>query len=233
MPILLPRSLLSWLPLCVAGWALCAVSAGALAQAGGNQTFSGIYTCIDAQGRRLTSDRPIMECIDREQRELGRSGTVRRVIPPVQTGAEREAQQAREREAALERERALDALRRDQALLARYPDKAAHEAGRQQALAQTQITLNAAEQRIAELTAQRKTLDDELEFYRNDPSRTPVRLRRSVEDNEREMRTQRSAIVNQQEERKRIHARFDEEARRLQPLWQAAAAGSPPAAADH
>ncbi|OYX12745.1 MAG: DUF4124 domain-containing protein, partial [Acidovorax sp. 32-64-7] len=27
-----------------------------------------IYTCVDRQGRRLTADRPIAECLDREQR---------------------------------------------------------------------------------------------------------------------------------------------------------------------
>ena len=30
----------------------------------------GIYTCTDAKGRKLTSDRPIPECHDREQRVL-------------------------------------------------------------------------------------------------------------------------------------------------------------------
>ena len=30
-----------------------------------------IYSCIDAKGRRLTSDRPIMECLDREQTQYG------------------------------------------------------------------------------------------------------------------------------------------------------------------
>ena len=29
---------------------------------------AAIYTCVDAQGRRITSDRPIAACMDREQR---------------------------------------------------------------------------------------------------------------------------------------------------------------------
>ena len=33
------------------------------------EAVGGIYTCVDATGRRITSDRPIMSCIDREQRE--------------------------------------------------------------------------------------------------------------------------------------------------------------------
>jgi hypothetical protein len=51
----------------------------------------GIYTCVDAKGRRITSDRPIIECIDREQRELSPSGTVRRKIGPSLTAMERAA----------------------------------------------------------------------------------------------------------------------------------------------
>ncbi|WP_432214584.1 DUF4124 domain-containing protein, partial [Salmonella enterica] len=36
----------------------------------------GIYTCVDAKGRKLTADRPILDCIDREQKELNASGQV-------------------------------------------------------------------------------------------------------------------------------------------------------------
>ena len=56
-----------------------------------------IYTCVDKQGRKLTSDRPIPECIDREQRELGPSGTLRRVIGPTLTQQEREALEVQRR----------------------------------------------------------------------------------------------------------------------------------------
>lgn len=47
------------------------LSGGAPAQA----QSSGIYTCIDAQGKRHTADRPIPECLDREQRLLNRDGS--------------------------------------------------------------------------------------------------------------------------------------------------------------
>ncbi len=50
-----------------------------------------IYTCVDAQGRRITADRPILECNDRDQRELNRDGTLRRIVPPPPTAAERAA----------------------------------------------------------------------------------------------------------------------------------------------
>ena len=110
---------------------------------------SSIYTCVDAQGRRLTSDRPIMACNDREQRELNRSGTTKRVVGPTLTAKEREAEEARQREADLDRQRARDAIRRDEALITRYPNQAAHDDGRKKALAQSQTIVDAAKDRIA------------------------------------------------------------------------------------
>ncbi|MFT3778411.1 MAG: DUF4124 domain-containing protein [Ottowia sp.] len=222
MPVSL-RPLLSHLPLVAAALALGAAGTPAGAQAS-KTAASSIYTCVDAQGRRLTSDRPILACLDREQRELSNTGILRRVIPPGMTATEREAREAREREAYVERQRARDTIRRDQALITRYPDKAAHDAGRKEALAQTQAVVDTAERRIAELAAERRTLDDEMEFYRKDPSRAPAKLRRAIESNAQEVEEQRRAIAGQQDERNRIHARFDDEAQRLQPLWQAAAA---------
>lgn len=214
MFVFLSRLSLACLPLCTAGLMLCASGAN-------GQTATSIYTCTDAQGRQLTSDRPILECIDREQRELGSSGVVRRVIPPAITPAERAAREERERQIAVDREREREAMQRDQALFTRYPNKAAHEAGRAQALEQTQVTIHAAEQRIAELTEERKALDDEMEFYRKDPSRAPTRLTLAIRDNTQEMVVQLYTIKGQRDERDRIDARFDDEDKRLQPLWKA------------
>ena len=83
-----PRAPGRWCAL--AACALLWGTTGALAQGSGTPAPAGIYTCIDAHGRRLTSDRPIPACIDREQRELNRDGTVRRIIPPTLTATERE-----------------------------------------------------------------------------------------------------------------------------------------------
>ena len=199
-----------------------AVHAQAPAAPGG-----GIYSCVDAQGRRITADRPIAACIDRPQSELNRSGTTVRVIPPSPTATEREAQQAREREAVLERQRARDALRRDQGLVNRYPNAAAHDADRKKALAQTQSVIDTAQKRIDELQADRKVLDEEMEFYRKDPSRAPGKLRRAIESNAQDVQEQRRAIASQQEEQDRINARYDAEAAHLKTLWAGMSAPPP------
>ena len=199
--------------------ALCCGSAQAQYRQPG-EPIGGIYTCTDAHGRRLNSDRPITECMDREQRELNRSGSTRRVLPPSLSPAEREklAQQQREQRREAERRRSLE--RRDAALIARYPDRQAHEAGREEALLQTTVIVNAAEARISTLQAERKKLDEEMEFYSADPSKAPPQLRRAIEANEQAIAQQQQAIEGQNSERQRINAAFDEEVARLEQLWR-------------
>lgn len=112
------------------GGLLAACAAGASAQ--------GIYTCVDANGRRITSDRPIDACTDREQKELNPSGRVRRTIGPSLTAAERAAQEEQERKAAAEKERLAEQKRIQKTLLARYPTPAAHDAERAKTLQSVQ-----------------------------------------------------------------------------------------------
>ena len=50
---------------------------------------AGIYTCIDDQGRRITSDRPIPSCTAKEQRVLNKDGSLKAVYPPILTVDER------------------------------------------------------------------------------------------------------------------------------------------------
>ena len=87
----------------------------------------GIYVCVDAKGRRITSDRPIPECLDREQRELSSTGATRRVVPASLTAEERERLEAQAQQEAAERAKANEDRRRDRALLSRYPSQRKHD----------------------------------------------------------------------------------------------------------
>ena len=77
-----------------------------------------------------------------------------------------------------------------------------------------------------ELAEQRKTLDSELEFYIKDPSRMPASLRSRWEANAGSIAVQQRFIADQQQEKKRVNQRFDEELAKLQQLWVPA---NPPA----
>lgn len=186
----------------------------------------GIYTCIDAKGRKLTSDRPIRECADREQQLLNPSGTVRAIIPPTLTGPERAAQEAKKRREAEEQARQAEEKRRERALLVRYPNRSTHDKERSEALTQITVVRQAALNRVKELQRQRKELDTELEFYAKDPDKVPPSLKRLLDDNEKSMAVQERFINDQDAEMVRVNARFDEELQRLQQLWAQIAAPS-------
>jgi hypothetical protein len=179
----------------------------------------GIYTCVDSRGRTITADRPIADCVDREQRELSPSGTTRRKLEPTYTAREQAEREERERQAQLQAQRLVEERRRERALLIRFPNAAAHDRERGEALVQIDAVIQAARKRLNELAEERRKIDDELEFYAKDVSKAPDSLRRKVEDNGKSMTVQNRFIADQEDEKKRVNARFDEERARLRPLW--------------
>jgi hypothetical protein len=189
-----------------------------------------IYTCIDAKGRRLTADRPIPDCVDREQTELSPGGLPRRKIGPTLTAAERAAQEEQEKRQQEERARLEEEKRRERALVARFPNREVHDKERGDALALVDSVTAAAQRRAQELQKQRKFLEGEIEFYQLDPSRMPAKLKRQLEEVDTQLAAQKRFIVDQDVEKVRVNARFDEELTRLKVLW-AKQALPPPVAA--
>jgi len=221
----------------VSGWVWAVLLAGAAplgawAQTGpsGASAAAGIYTCVDGQGRKLTSDRPIADCVAREQRVLNRDGSVQRVIPPTLTAEERAERDAAERRAELARAGQADAVRRDRNLVARFPNEAAHRKSREAALDTVRLATKATENRLKELAAERKPLLEEAEFYKG--RQIPLRLKQQLDANDAGVEAQRSAAANQEAELIRINRLHDVELDRLRRLWAGAPAGSlPPVAA--
>jgi len=183
-----------------------------------------VYTCVDAKGRKLTADRPIVDCIDREQKILNPSGTIRAKVGPSLTAKEEADLEAKAKREAEERNRTAEEKRRDRALLTRFPNKSVHDQERADALAQIAVVVKAASNRVDELARQRLTIDEEMEFYKKDPSKAPAYLRRQLEENTQSQAVQRRFIGEQEAEVRRVNARFDDELVRLRQLWAAAAA---------
>ncbi|MDP3626804.1 MAG: DUF4124 domain-containing protein [Hydrogenophaga sp.] len=187
---------------------------------------AAIFTCVDAQGRRITSDRPIAACMDREQRELSPSGSVRRVIPPEPTAEERAALEAK-RKADAERDARLnEEKRRERALLSRYPNEAAHQRERVKALESVDAVEAAIHKRIEELVKLRAGLDEEMAFYAKDPAKAPPLVQRKLKDNKSLLDAQQAALKQQTAERQRVSERFDAELVQLRTLWAQAATPS-------
>lgn len=211
----------------VVAWVALAAGLCSIAQA----QSQGIYSCVDAAGRKITADRPIAECIDRTQRQINPSGTVKRVVGPSLTAQERTAQEQKDKAAAEVRARAAEEKRRDRALLLRYPSRAVHDKERAEALDQIDAVISAASKRTTELVGQRKAIDADFEFYKSDPSRAPASLKRRLEENDSSVAVQKRFIADQDTEKKRVNLRFDEELVKLKQLWTMGGAVSDAAAA--
>ncbi len=200
-------------------------AAPALAQSKG-PSISGIYTCVTQDGRKLTSDRPIPECANREQRLLNTDGSTRRMVPPAMSPEEQAAAEARKRQQDNELALRQDAIRRDRNLLQRYKDEASHQRAREAALDDIRKAMQLSEQRLKDLSAERKPLQEETEFYKG--KRLPFKLQHQLDTNEAAAAAQRESIENQRAEMVRLNRIFDDELGRLRRMW----AGQPPGLPD-
>lgn len=200
------------------------LGAVAILLAGAVDAGAAIYSCVDASGKKLTSDRPIPECVARDQRVLNPDGSLRKVLPPTPTADERADQEARERQLAAERAQLQEAVRRDRHLMGRFPNQAAHDKARNAALDDVRAAVQRSERRLAELAAERKPLLEEAEFYRN--RSLPAKLRQQMESNDTATEALRVLIHNQQAEIVRVTGLYDTELDRLRRLWAGALPGS-------
>jgi hypothetical protein len=204
-------------------WTLPAVAQGGGKPAGPGGP-GGIYSCTDAKGRRYTSDRPVPECQDREQRMLNNDGSVRKVLPPAMTPSERTEADARELQATQLRAAQQEAARRDRMLMLRYPNQAAHDAARNAALDDLRQSIALIERRLATLVEERKPLVQEATSHVKTP--VPLKLRQQINANEAATGAQRDLVQAQQTELVRLTERYDAELATLKRLWGGTAPGS-------
>lgn len=176
-----------------------------------------IYSCVDARGRHLTADRPIMDCLDREQKEYGENGTVKGRLPPSYTAQERAIQDEKIHQVQIAEQRQAEFRRRDRVLLSRYPDAASHQHERAASLARLDDAIAAGERRVVDLAQQRKELEQQAAAAKNVAKSNQVK--RQLDENAENASAQQRLLTAQRDERHRIESRFDDEFARLQVLW--------------
>ena len=183
---------------------------------------ASIFSCTDKNGRRHTSDRPIADCLDQQQRILKPDGSLQTILPAAMSPRERSAVESREREAERVHLADQESVKRDRLLLRRYPNAALHQAARVDALRLVNTSIDATRQRIEALKNDRKPLIAEAARHSDKP--LPGDLKQKLNANEAMRKAQRSLEQNQALEADRINRRYDEEVGRLTPLWK----GLPP-----
>ncbi len=189
-----------------------------LAQAG-----AAIYTCIDSNGRRISSDRPIAECMDREQRVLNPSGTTRQSIGPSLSEAERALQDERRRQEEARRLQSQEERLRQRALLSRYPHAEALARDRTGALAPLEEVIASASARLATLDAERARLEAQRR------QGTSADIIRALEQVSQQRASQERFLNDKRAEKEQVLRRFADMGRQLEALWtqQAASRADP------
>ena len=186
-----------------------------------------IYKCIGADGKAITSDRPMPECQNRNHSELNPDGSLKRIVPPPMTDDERAEAEQRDRDEKVAISNKNDWIRRDRTLLQRYPDEPAHRKARFKALDEFNVSVRNYEARIALLQAERKKLKEDADFYGPPPKQPmPAKLKQLLDANDAGLEAQTGLVQNQQTEITRINAKYDIELVRLKKLWAGAPAGS-------
>jgi hypothetical protein len=177
-----------------------------------------IYRCVGPEGRLVTRDRQMTDCVG-PQYFVNPDGSNSRVVLRPATEEEREEAERKQREAEAAQRATQVQARADLALLRRYPDKAAHDKARQAALDSAHAEIVRSDARIAELMRSRKPLIDETEFYAGKP--LPTKLKTAIDANDAMLAGQRSIRQNQEDEVQRIDKNYDAELAHLTKLWSA------------
>ena len=175
-----------------------------------------IYTCKDANGKTITSDRPLPECQGREGRVLsGQGATVKKIEAPLtpEQIAAREIEDQKKRE---EDERRREQARRDKALLNTYANVDDIESKRQRALAQVEREARESERRISMLERQALENRSEGEFYKK--RQMPSDLKRRLDENEAALKAEKHLFASKKSEVAQVNVKFDEDKKRYMEL---------------
>jgi hypothetical protein len=199
---------------------LCAILLNGPAWAEGIKAY---YSCRDASGHLITSDRPIPECQGRQQDEHNLDGSVRRVIEAPLTPEERKARDAEIKRKQDEEIRVNDQRRFDRALLSSYSSVESIDAAHARARAEPESGIQKANERLATLIDEEKKNNAETEFYAK--HKLPSDLERKIQDNKAAQNYQLSLIARRKSELDRLKARFENERIRFLELTESAPPG--------
>ena len=190
-------------------------AAGASAQDARNPATASIYTCRDASGRTLSSDRPIPECSNRAMRELSPAGHLRREIeaPPTPDQLRQREQAEQRRLQQVEQQRQAEA--RDRALLMTYGNLQSLEASRKRQLADLQRDIGIVETRLSATSKELERAKAELAGVGAQAS--PPAYNRA-EDVSRVLSADAHRLSKLRSEVAQLNERFDDDARRLRTL---------------
>lgn len=161
--------------------------------------------CCDVNGKRVCGDPPPPVCDNRAKIIYLKGGLSKEIEAPLtpEQRAAREAEEARKKE---EARLAAEQARKDRALLDSFTSVKELDAARDRAIADLEKNAEQAKNRLEAALAKQKKLDDEKEFYLKKP--LPAVLKKQIEENEREIATQRQTLEQKERDVAAVLERF-------------------------
>lgn len=179
-----------------------------------------IYTCKDAAGHLLTSDRPIPECANRSMFVRKTLGQNPREIPAPLTPEERrkadEEQEKQKSEMLLEEQQ----KREDQHLLANYKSESDIELARQRSLEFVKEKIRAGNDQIKAIAVMQAEFQSEQQRNAKKSTEQNVDLQRRSGQLSLASKNAQSTVAEYEAERTRINTQFDEILKRYREIVQ-------------
>lgn len=175
-----------------------------------------IYSCKDASGRVITSDRPIQECSDRTMEERSKGGILLREIAPPLTPAQQRQAEADEKKRRQAAEDEREQQRRDRALLTSYSSEKDIEGARSRALGDFNDAVASSNDRLALLYQERTANQHEAAAYKG--QEVPYILQRKIDLNDAAISSEIQGLSERKADIDRINQRFDAELQRFRYL---------------
>ncbi|MQR00528.1 DUF4124 domain-containing protein [Glaciimonas sp. GS1] len=178
-----------------------------------------IYSCKDAGGRTISSDRPMPECDHSDVQLLSKSGIVKGDIPAPLNAEQKRQKQIQD----AKRQAAADAIeqqrQQDRALLARYHNEDDIAISRRYYLALSQDYITRDKGLIEDAKKQLESDRLESEFYKKKKV-LPAALRNSIDEANRAIANAKSSIADHQADAVKINLKFDDMLKRYRELTQ-------------
>ncbi len=180
-------------------WVWMAATAIAVCTASASAQAAQPFRCVDEQGHVTLSDHPCP--------------VVQATAPPAQLPPCPLTPEERRRAERLEGQ-----------FLHRFPDEAGHRAAQLADSQEIAARLRLAQDRLAELARERKTIDDELEFYKGKKP-TPD-LTRRLDASEAKFAALADVFRGDEQDIRNVVARYECERRQFGGLWHGGVPGS-------
>lgn len=169
-----------------------------------------IYVCKDANGRTLTSDRPIPECADRAMKELNSNGLTKRDIPAPLTPEQIRQKKEAEEKKTQDEKNVVEQRKRDEFLLSTYKSEHQIETERLRAITQLRNNINIARTAKGVAEQRYKAAQSEVTILKEKGNAIPVPLRERIADAEKSVALEASNAQAMEAELGKVKERYDD-----------------------